>query len=226
MSEHRIFPHGLPEELAPGLWQVKGSLPFPLPRNMTVLRLPSGGLLIYSAVAMDEAGMKALEALGKPEIMVVPHHFHLMDAPFYKARYPQLKVVATDVIREKLGTKLVPDGRPEALLPAAGVRFHQVPGLKGSELVLDVDVPGGRALVFTDVFGTPLQGFMAKLLGAPGGTGVPRIVKLRQIADKPAVRRFLEELAEIPALQMILVSHGAPLREGCAAALKTAAQRL
>lgn len=42
MSDHRIFPHGPPVELAPGLWQVEGSLPFPLKRNMTVYRRPDG----------------------------------------------------------------------------------------------------------------------------------------------------------------------------------------
>ena len=40
MAEHQIFRHGGLEELADGVWRVKGGLPFPLHRNMVILRLP------------------------------------------------------------------------------------------------------------------------------------------------------------------------------------------
>ena len=93
MAVHRIFPHSSLEQVAPGLWRVVGTLPFPLKRNMFVYRLGDGTLLLYSVVALDEAGLAALDALGRPSVMVVPHPFHIMDVPFYKARYPDLHVV-------------------------------------------------------------------------------------------------------------------------------------
>ena len=43
--------------------------------------------------------MQALEALGKPTVMVIPHRRHQMDAPFYKARYPKIRVLAPDPTR-------------------------------------------------------------------------------------------------------------------------------
>ncbi len=226
MSEHPIYPHGALVEFAPGLWQLKGSLPVPLPRNMTVVRLASGGLLIHSAIALNDEGLRALEALGQPEVMVVPHPFHLMDAPFYKVRYPQLKVVAAQDAEHKLDGKVAIDGRPEAILPAVGIRFEIAPGMKVQEIVLDLDVPGGRALVFTDLFGTGIPGLFGKLLGAPGGVGVARIVKFRQVSDRAAVRAYLRHKGEAADLKLILVAHGEALQSGCAEALKRAAERV
>jgi hypothetical protein len=92
---HRFFPHGELSEIAPSLWQVEGSLPMPLKRNMKVYRLGDGQLVLYSVVAMDEAGMAALEALGKPAVMIAPHPIHILDAPFYNQRYPDLTVIAS-----------------------------------------------------------------------------------------------------------------------------------
>jgi hypothetical protein len=69
MPDHKIFPHGELREVAANLWQLRGSLPFPLPRNMTVHRLPDGELLLHSVVALDDDGMKKLESLGKPAWM-------------------------------------------------------------------------------------------------------------------------------------------------------------
>jgi hypothetical protein len=48
---HPILPHGDLSRVATNTWQVEGSLPFPLKRNMTVHRLHDGRLLLYSVVA-------------------------------------------------------------------------------------------------------------------------------------------------------------------------------
>src|SRR4051794_7702875 len=99
---HTIFPHGKPEPFAPSLWEVRGTLSFPLVRKMVIHRLADGTLLLHSVVAMDEEGMRALEALGQPSVMVVPHAMHTLDAPFYAERFPEMKVVAPKDIAEKL----------------------------------------------------------------------------------------------------------------------------
>lgn len=226
MTNHRIFPHGAPVELAPGLWQVEGSLPFPLKRNMTLSRRPDGSLMVISAIALDEAGMKALEALGEPTTLVISHPMHTMDAAFYKARYPKMRVIAPkDAAKPLAETKI--DATPEEALPDLGVRFHVVPGMKYTETVLDLDTDKGRALVFTDLVGFGGgKGLMMKLLGPPGGVGVARIVKFRQIGDKPAVRAFLREVAETPGLGMLLTGHGPPALADGAGKLRIAADGL
>src|SRR3954452_20009560 len=118
MAAHQIYPHGKPEQLAPNLWQVRGSLSIPLRRNMTVYKLADGKLLLYSVVAMNEEGMKDLEALGQPAVMVVPHKNHAMDAAFYRARYPSIKVVCPAEGKSRVEERVQKvDGTPEEVLP-------------------------------------------------------------------------------------------------------------
>lgn len=225
---HRVFPHGALQAVADGLWQVSGTLPFPLTRNMTVIRLADASLLLHSVVALDEPGMKALEALGRPAWLLAPHPMHLMDAPFYRERYPDSKIVAAADAAARLAERNVRvDATPDEALPALGLRHHVVPGLKYTEVVLDVAVPGGRALVFTDLVArAPGKGLFMKILGPPGGTGTPRIVRFRQVADKKAVRAYLREHAARGDLRLVLGAHGEPILEDAASVLGTAATNI
>jgi hypothetical protein len=220
---HKIFPHGLPEPIGPDLWRVVGSLPYPLKRHMFIHRLRDGGLLLYSVVAMNEAGMAALEALGKPSVMVVPAIFHTLDVRFYKQRYPQLRVFGTVEVQAKLADVKF-DGGPDALR-ALGVPLHLTEGMKASEIVLELPCDGGSALVFSDLVGQPegRRGLMMRLLGPPASGGVARIFKLRQMADKEGVRRFLQRMAELPAIKLIAACHSALVRRDCSAWLRHAA---
>jgi hypothetical protein len=226
-ADHTLFPHDLPTLVAPGLWRVVGSLAFPLKRNMFVLKLPDGGLLLHSVVAMNDAGLAALEALGRPAIMVVPHPMHVMDAPFYKARYPHLRVVGrADAGARVKGVTF--DGTPEQVLPALGIGVHLAAGMKIDEIVLDVPIGDGRGLLFTDLVGQNegATSFLLKLLGPPGGAGVARIVRFRQIADKGAVRDFLRSRAETPGLRLVAGCHGGVVTHDCAGWLRRAADGL
>ena len=63
-------PHGSLTEVLPGLWFVTGTvgMPGPLPvrfsRNMTVVRR-SDKLVVVNSVRLDDAGLAALDKLGK-----------------------------------------------------------------------------------------------------------------------------------------------------------------
>ncbi len=227
-TPHRIYPHGEPEQVAEGLWQLRGSLPFPIPRYMTIWRMPSGGLLLYSVIALDEAGLAKLEALGKPEIMVVPHLMHCMDAPFYKARYPQLKVVALPDAAAKIAPAVVTDGGPDAILPALGLRCFVVPGLKLGEIAVEIPLKeGGHALQLTDMISNGrARSFMIRLLGPPGGApGMARIVRWRQVADKRSVGRFLRERAAAEP-RILLITHGPAMKDEARGVLERTASAL
>jgi hypothetical protein len=130
---HRIFPHDPPERLTEGVWRVRGGLSFPLYRNMIIVRLASGDLVIHSAVAMDDAGMKALEALGRPAYLIVPNRGHVMDAAFYKQRYPGMMVLTLAAIRDAVAAKTPVDATVEDILPALGFRLHAVPATRAEE---------------------------------------------------------------------------------------------
>jgi hypothetical protein len=230
MAEHRIFPHGQLEQLAPNLWQVRGSLPFPLRRNMTVYRLPEGTLLLHSVVAMDENGMKALEALGRPAVLVIPHGGHRMDSGFYKQRYPGLQIACPDQgkARAEVVCQKV-DAAPEELLAPLGIKVHPVTGAKAGEFALEVDIPGGKALITNDIVGGFTPGepvpFVLRLIGPPAGhrLAVARIIRWRLVKDKVSVRAWLHLMAENEAIKIITVSHGPPVTSDCAEALREAA---
>ena len=231
-AQHQVLPHGPPEALAANLWQVRGSLPFPLRRNMTVYRLPDGGLLLHSVVAMDEAGMKALEALGRPALLVIPHAGHMRDAVFYRQRYPELRVACPAEGRRRAEQRLKVDGTPEELLRPLGIKVHPVTGMRMGELALEVEVPGGKALIMNDTLAGPTPGetvpLFLRLTGPPRGPalGVPRIVRLTMVKDKVAVRAWLHLMAEIPDLKLVTVAHGPPLTADCAQGLRDGAATL
>jgi hypothetical protein len=144
VADHRIYPHGEFRELLPGLWVVRGQINAPLHRNMVVLRLTLDELLIHSAVALDEVGMKALEALGRPAYAIVPNAQHQMDVPFYKSRYPKLLMLCPTEARPDLKPTVAIDDTVENLLPRIGFTLHAVPGSKAKELVYELCVPLGR----------------------------------------------------------------------------------
>jgi hypothetical protein len=231
VTAHVVYPHGAIAPICDGLWQVQGSLPMPLTRNMTIYRLPNdGGLLLYSVVALNDDGMAALERLGRPTVLVVPHPFHIMDAAFYKQRYPELVVVAPVHAAKRL-SKNFPGEISVDFSPDEGLaRFHLehrvVPGLKYTEIVLDLPVDGGRALLFTDAFtATKPKGLVDRILSAPrGGVGLARMVRFRQVTDRKALRAFFNELAEIRDLRYLLTSHGHAITKNCSDVLRHAAK--
>src|SRR5690606_26268723 len=135
--EHEIYPYGAPEKLAEDVWLVRGNLSYPLHRNMVIIRLPTGQLVLHSVIAMDEDGLRALEALGTPAYSIVPSTLHVMDAPFYKQRYPAMKQLAPSAAMDEIG-KIVPlDGSVEDVLPSLGFRLHRAPGSEIAEFVYE-----------------------------------------------------------------------------------------
>ena len=230
---HKILPHDDVRELAPDVWEVTGALPFPLKRNMTVARLADGTLLLHSVIAMSEAGMAQLDALGKPSIMIVPHGGHRLDAPFYKARYPELRVVCPAAARAKIEEVIKVDATSEEALPALGVRLHVIDGFKHGELAYELDTAGGKLLIVSDVLANadspPGVGgwFVVKVLGGvKGRLGVPRIMRMSALKDKKAARASLEKLAALTGVNVLTISHGKALTERCDEALKEAAASL
>jgi hypothetical protein len=232
---HKIYPYTVPEALAEGVWLIRGNLSYPLHRNMVILRLATGELVLHSVVAMEESGLRALEALGTPAYAIVPSILHVMDAPFYKQRYPAMKQLAPSASMGEIGRTVALDGSVEDVLPSLGFRLHEVPGTKMVEFVYEFPIPGGgRALVANDVFGSAHAADDTRLLGrlivshiaVPGHhLGIPRIYRWRFITDIAEVRKFAVGLATIPDIRLITVSHGDPVITAPADALRSLAAR-
>lgn len=224
---HPIFPYGPPVELAKDVWQVTGALAIPVPRNMTIVRNAQRELVLYSVIAMSDADLSALESLGKPRLMVIPHRRHQMDAPFYRERFPELRVLAPNPARVH---RVTVDGGLEELR-SSGIDAFVLPGNDHEDVVMDVPFGDGRALCVCESLGNvKLSGALSilfRVLGPPGGGfGVARAVRLREIPDRARLRAWLQSQAKRTDLRALLFGHGAPILTDVPAALERAATQV
>jgi hypothetical protein len=224
-----VLPHGPLVQLAPRLWQVQGTLPgMALPRAMTVWRMEDGGLWVHSAVACDDDTMGELAALGPVRVIVVPNGLHRLDAPAWKARFPEARLVCPDTSRAKVAERVAVDAS-DADVP--GVRTHTPPGLKPGENVYELDVGAGRALVFGDaLFNVRHQpgfgGFVLRVLGSSGTFGMTPIARFSLLADSAAFAGWLREVGAWSDLSLLCLCHGDPVLADPGWKLKQAAERL
>jgi hypothetical protein len=178
-----------------------------------VARLRDGRLVIYSAIALEEREMEALERFGSPTFLVVPSDRHRLDAKIWKERYPQLLVLTPQGAREKVN-EVVPVDATQFDFRDASVRFLTVPGTEGHEAALVIASEGGTTLVVNELIWNVdnRPGFGGWLMRIAGMTGeeprIPPFTAMLDIKDKPALREQLEEWAKLYSLRRIIVSHG------------------
>lgn len=232
--EWTVLPHGKLERLDDNLLTVQGTLSMPfgeVKRRMTVVRLASGKLVIYSAMALDEAEMSVLEAFGTPAHLVVPNALHRLDVKAWKSRYPTIEVITPPAARTKV-ERLVPVDRTDADFGDPSVRYVVIRGTGDRDSALEVHGPGGTTLVLNDlVFNQHKQpGFGGWLMEKLGATGdrphIPGFVKLREVVDADALRAELERWARLPNLRRILVSHGSIIANDPPGVLRQIAREL
>jgi hypothetical protein len=216
-----VLPHGKLVQVDANMLTVVGEIHMPLmdlPRRMTVVRLVDKRLIVFSAIALDDDEMAALEAWGRPAYLIVPSDKHRLDAKTWKDRYPEIQVVAPEGARAKVQETV----QVETVSPMFGdpnVQFVTVPGTRGREAALVVRAPEGTTLVLNDLVGNirNAAGFGGWLLQLAGFAGteaqVPKVVKMAIIEDTNALRIQLLQWAEIDSLKCILVSHGSPIED-------------
>lgn len=195
---------------------VTGDIHMPLvelPRRMTVVRLQDARLVVYSAIALDEDEMIALEVWGRPAFLVVPSDKHRMDAKIWKDRYPTMQVVTPHGASAKVEELLKVDTvTPDFKDPE--VDFMTVAGTRGHEAALMVRSAAGCTLILNDLIGNirDAKGFGGWLLRMAGFAGdephIPSVVRMTVVEDTQTVRLQLMEWAAMPTLVRIVVSHG------------------
>lgn len=219
-NEHwNVLPHGKLTPMDDGMLTVEGRIKMPLmdlPRRMTVVRLHDSRLVVWSAIALDDAAMATFEAFGRPAFLVVPNDHHRLDAKAWKNRYPELKVIAPEGAREKIADVVAVDTTsPDFGDP--GVTFVTVPGTRAHEAALVVRRERGTTLVLNDLVGnihaaSGIDGWLLRLAGFAGDDAqIPRVVKMALVKDAADLRAQLSEWAELPGLRRIIVSHGDPI---------------
>jgi hypothetical protein len=216
-SEWTVLPHGKLTRLDDNLLTVTGVLRMPpmgdVERRMTVVRLFDGRLVVYSAIALNEAEMSALESFGTPAYLIVPSDLHRMDVKIWKDRYPAMTVVAPAGARAKV-EKIVPVDATSVEFGDPAVRFLAVPGTGEREATLEVRTESGTTLVLNDLIfnlanRTGIGGWVFKTIGLTGDE--PHIappVRMRQVKDKDALRAQLEQWSRLPSLKRVIIAHG------------------
>jgi hypothetical protein len=214
-----VLPHGRLTPIDDDILSVVGDIHMPIgdfPRRMTVIRLADRRLVIYSAIALDEQDMLAIESFGDPAFLVVPSGLHRMDAKIWKDRYPRLHVVAPAGARAKV-EEVVHVDATFADFADPNVHLIEVPGTDAHEAALVVQTAGGANLIVNDLIANipDRRGFGGWILRMVGFTGpkprIPKIVEKKVIKDRSAVRVQLERWAGLSPLKRIIVSHGAPI---------------
>src|SRR5207237_191820 len=123
--------------------------------NMAAVRLPSGGLLLHSPVYAGPESFAQVEALGRPEVLFAPNHFHHLSLPRYVERYPSALAVASSAalprLRRKGHSTLRPLEESASRLPP-GARWLPCAGTRSGEAWLSVPGERGSTLLVADAF--------------------------------------------------------------------------
>lgn len=232
-------PHGALQEVLPGLFFVTGTvaMPGPVPMRfsqaMTVVK-EGDRLVLVNSVRLDEAGLAALDALGKVTDVIRLAAFHGAADPFYRERY-QAKVWAAagapymPGFDPKAEPYFEPDVRftAETPLPIAGARVHLF-GSNPPEALLHLPLHGG-----TVVSGDALQNMAPDAYWNWFGSVVMRLMGfirphnvgpgwLRQ--TKPPAADLKAVLA-LPPFANVLPAHGTPVLGGALEKYRPALER-
>jgi hypothetical protein len=224
----KVLPHRPIEKLESNLWRVDGNLPSgSFTRVMTIAKLPSGGLVVHNAIALEEEQMKEIEAFGEPAYIVAPGAYHRLDLKAFKDRYPKAKVVAPAGAKARIEKVVKVDAAYDGVVED-GVRLVHLAGVKDREGVLEVDHGQSKTLVFNDCINNvpKLGGVFGFVFGPTGVAAVPRLAHWLLVKDKAALRTHLEKTADDGAIARIIVSHGSVITDKPAETLKTVASRL
>ncbi|MGC4048237.1 MAG: hypothetical protein QM757_00765 [Paludibaculum sp.] len=224
-----VMPHGQLTQINERLITVVGEVEMPLlklPRRMTAVRLKSGGLIIFSAVALLDHEMAELEAFGQPKFLVVPSVMHRLDAPSYAQRYPNIIVVAPSAGAQKIGeVGASTPARRTSVIPVCAMSSW--PATRCWKSCDD-----GVTLVVNDLIGdihgeSGVGGWLLRVMGFAGDEPhVPAPVKLLMGKHKSEVAAQFRRWADNANLRRIIVSHGDPIVNDPRAALRTLAASL
>lgn len=146
-------------------------------------------------------------------------------------------MVAPKVAKPYVEEVVPVDAVAEELLPDYGIICHQPLGIRPQELVYELPLSTGKALIFTDILFNLTESYLEQYLphnklilrwlGASGYFGITALGKRFFMTDRGAYREWLRTLADhVPSLCVISVAHGEPITTNCPERLREAAARL
>lgn len=221
------------EPFGSGLWLFDGApivaaLGFHYPTRMAIMRRATGGLLIWSPIALSDELLAEVTQIGTVEALIAPnslHHVYLND---WIRAYPKAKVIGApglaakrndlrfDVTIDTTSTSIWPEDIAHVIIDtritSEVVVFHRPSGTVLFTDLLQQMPPnwysGWRALIAR-----------MDLMTAPEPS-VPRKFRMA-IADRSAAKSALEQVLEWPIKQVVM-AHGTPVTDDANAFLRRA----
>ena len=211
----KVTRHDAIEKLDDNLWTVNGDLPG-LPsarRRMFIVRRSTGDLLFAgAAIPLEESALAEVLAWGRPAVLVVPHHWHMIDADAFAKRLG-LAVHGPEACATKTARRTTMAGSVETISPIWRSPSRPVAGVTTGEPTLIVRSGGGArtSLLVADVIqNTPPDtlNWFFRLCGLGGGPKVTTPFRLFFLRDRAALRQQLERWSTLPNLCRLVPCHG------------------
>jgi len=218
------------EQIDDNLWAVDGDVPgFPaganFHRRMSIVRLSDGRLLFHNAVPVDDATLARITAQGKPALLVLQNHLHMIDGDAFRQRLG-LSVYVSQTARAEVSARTPVAGTLDTLAPDPAFSVVPLPSSRLGESALVVHSGPRASLVLCDIVtNVPnppgLIGLLFRVFGFTGpAPKLPTVVRLRAFPDKALLRADLERLAATPGLCRVVPSHGPVIADDPAGALR------
>ncbi len=205
-----------PLAIADGVWTIDRRLRLSgvtMPTRMTVLRLPTGGLLLDSPIRLDGPTREAIAGLGRVDALVAPNSFHYLFLAEHAVAYPGAAVFLAPGLRERrpdLPSGIVLGDEP----PTAWADMDQLVfgPMQGVSEVVFFHRPTATLLLTDLAFCLPdvgplWQRAVWRILGVGRGFGPSRTGRLMLLRDARRVRPLLERILAWP-FERIVVAHG------------------
>lgn len=209
----------------PEIWiadgaDVTGALGFRFPTRMALVRLPDGGLWVWSPIALTPALRQEIDALDPVAHLVAPNSLHHTFLADWRDAYPSARLHAAPGLRTARADIAFTDDLSDTPPAAWAAQIAQVvvPSNTLTTEVVFFHRPSGTVLV-TDLIQqmapdrfTGWRGIVARLdLMVAPRPSVPRKFRMA-FTDRPAARAAIDRILEWPADKLI-IAHGTPITQ-------------
>lgn len=214
------------QPFGPEIWLADGPeadvAGFRYPTRMAVIRLESGGLLIWSPVALSKGLRDEVDALGAVACLVAPNSLHHLFLDEWRQAYPEAKLFAAPGLAGRRKDLIIDAELGDEPPPAWADSLDQVV-MNGNRITTEVVFFHRRsgAVLFTDLLQQfppgwfrGWRGLIARLdlMTQPEPT-VPRKFRAA-FADRRAARAQMRRILAWPTSSVVM-AHGAPVeRDG------------
>lgn len=188
------------------------------PGRMVVVRIPEGGLWLWSPVPIDDELAAEIDGLGRVAWIVAPNRFHHVHIPAVQARYPDAELWGAPGLASKRNDLSWSGELSDDALPAWQGVFEQVVlrSTPSFNEVVFFHAPS-RTVICADLIMNlhEVEGVFSRFAywaeGVLRRARVPRLAKL-VLRDRSAGIREAARVAGWPS-KAVLMAHGRPLEQ-------------